>query len=192
MEWIGVTVLVIATADLEPRMSRSVRWHGSQLCYSSLKMKKMQTVDFHHLWLMKLCTINSPYHGAVRFKQYNPKKPVKYGLLYHSIYDSSVSYTYFMLPYARKPQVTTGDASIEHHLTITGTMHLYCKSVPKEMKLLSGREQKFTLHAYHNKNHMMMLSCINKKKLGKKDIVVLTTLHYKVKVTSPWFGGGES
>ena len=38
-----------------------------------------------------------PYYGAVDFKQYNPKKPAKYGLLYRSLCDSSVSYTYYTL-----------------------------------------------------------------------------------------------
>ena len=32
-----------------------------------------------------------PYRGAIGFKQYNPKKPAKYGLLYCSLCDSSVS-----------------------------------------------------------------------------------------------------
>ena len=40
-----------------------------------------------------------------------PKKTVKYGLLYRSICDSSISYNYFMLSYTRKPQVTTGDTA---------------------------------------------------------------------------------
>ena len=52
-----------------------------------------------------------PYRGTIGFKQYNPKKPAKYGLLYRSLCDSSVSYTYYTLPYARKPEVRAGDSS---------------------------------------------------------------------------------
>ena len=38
-------------------------------------------------------------------KQYNPSKPAKYGLLYQSLCDAKVPYTYSTLPYARKPEV---------------------------------------------------------------------------------------
>ena len=44
-----------------------------------------------------------PYRGHIKFKQYNPNKPAKYGILYRSISDSVVPYTYFTLPYAGKP-----------------------------------------------------------------------------------------
>ena len=45
-----------------------------------------------------------PYRGHINFKQYNPSKPAKYGMLYRSLCDSSVQYTYFTLPYASKPE----------------------------------------------------------------------------------------
>ena len=40
----------------------------------------------------------------MNFKQYNPSKPAKYGMLYRSLCDSSAQYTYFTLPYAGKPE----------------------------------------------------------------------------------------
>ena len=46
-----------------------------------------------------------PCCGSIGFKQYNPSKPGKYGLLYSSLCDSAVAYTYFPLPYAGKPEV---------------------------------------------------------------------------------------
>eukprot|EP00112_Aurelia_sp_Birch-Aquarium-sp1_P020887 Seg549.6 transcript_id=Seg549.6/GoldUCD/mRNA.D3Y31 product="PiggyBac transposable element-derived protein 4" protein_id=Seg549.6/GoldUCD/D3Y31 len=45
-----------------------------------------------------------PYRGNIGFRQYNPSKPAKYGLLYRSISDSRVRYTYFTLPYTGKPR----------------------------------------------------------------------------------------
>ena len=45
-----------------------------------------------------------PYRGRVGFKQYNPSKPAKYGLLFRSLCDSKVQYTYYSLPYAGKPE----------------------------------------------------------------------------------------
>ena len=80
--------------------------------------------------------------------------------------------------------VNLGEWAMDHHFTIVGTMYLDRKGIPKVMKLLQGREQKSILHAYHNKKDMMMLSYINKKKSGKKNIAVFTTMHDKVKVTS--------
>ena len=41
----------------------------------------------------------------VKLKQYNPNKHAKYGLLYWSISDSVVPYTYFTLPYVGKPEI---------------------------------------------------------------------------------------
>ena len=49
-----------------------------------------------------------PYRGRIGFKQYNPNKHAKYGLLYRSVCDTFVPYTYFSLPYAGKPE--DGDA----------------------------------------------------------------------------------
>ena len=47
----------------------------------------------------------------IGFKQYNPSKPAKYGLLYCSLCDSSICYTYFTLPYTGKPKDISGDAA---------------------------------------------------------------------------------
>ena len=46
--------------------------------------------------ISKLCT---PYCGRIGFKEYNPCKSAKYGLLYCSLCDATVPYTYFSLPY---------------------------------------------------------------------------------------------
>ena len=59
-----------------------------------------------------------PYRGHINFKQYNPSKPAKYGMLYRSLCDSSVQYTYFTLPYASKPEDLNNEAS---KFYITGT-----------------------------------------------------------------------
>ena len=45
------------------------------------------------------------YRGMVKLKQYNPKKPARYGFLYQSISDSVVPYTYFTLLHAGKPEI---------------------------------------------------------------------------------------
>ena len=45
----------------------------------------------------------------MRFTQYNPNKLAKYGLLYRSLCDASVLYTYYSFPYAGKPEDLSGE-----------------------------------------------------------------------------------
>ena len=49
------------------------------------------------------------YRGRIGFKQYNPSKPAKYGLLFRSLCDSLVQYMYYCLPYAGKPTGTPNE-----------------------------------------------------------------------------------
>ena len=46
-----------------------------------------------------------PYRGHISIKNYNPNKPARYGLLFISISDAEVPYTYCSLPYAGKPEI---------------------------------------------------------------------------------------
>ena len=46
-----------------------------------------------------------PYCERTGMKQYNPSEPEKYGLLYRSLCDAKVLYTYSTLSYAGKPEV---------------------------------------------------------------------------------------
>ena len=50
-----------------------------------------------------------PYHGRIGIKQYNPSKLAKYGLLYQSLCDAKVPYTYSILPYAGNPEVISAN-----------------------------------------------------------------------------------
>ena len=52
-----------------------------------------------------------PFRGSIRIKQYNLSKPAKYGLLYRSLCDAVVPYTYYTLSYAGKPSETSNEAS---------------------------------------------------------------------------------
>ena len=54
-----------------------------------------------------------PYRGHINFKQYNPSKSTKYGMLYRSLCKSSIQYTYFtiLLPCAGKPEDLNNEAS---------------------------------------------------------------------------------
>ena len=45
-----------------------------------------------------------PMRTQISFKQYNPNKPAKYGLIFKSINAARYPYTYITAPYAGKPQ----------------------------------------------------------------------------------------
>ena len=65
-----------------------------------------------------------PHRGRIGMKQYNPSKPVKYGLLYRSLCDSVVPYTYFTLPYGGKPDIINSDAG-KYFVTGTDNYTIY-------------------------------------------------------------------
>ena len=46
-----------------------------------------------------------PLHRHISLKQYNPNKPAEYGLLYRSISDVQLPYTYNTLPHAGQPNI---------------------------------------------------------------------------------------
>ena len=75
------------------------------------------------------------YRGHIGFKQYNPNKQAKHGLLSRSLCDSPIPYTYYSLPYADKPEKVEGPAA-KYYITGTGEyskylinkLYVYCSS----------------------------------------------------------------
>ena len=65
-----------------------------------------------------------PYHGHIIFKQYNPNKPAKYGLLYRRLCNSSIPYICYTLPYAGKSGKVEGPAT-KYYFTRTGEYSRY-------------------------------------------------------------------
>ena len=169
-----------------------------------------------------------PYRGHIGFKQYNPQKPAKYGLLYRSLCDSTVTYTYLSLAYAGKPEVVGGNGAkfyitgtdeytkylvnglsrytsiqgcnismdryftsvflaewaLQKKFTIVGTTRHDRNGIPKEVKEIGNREEKSVLYLYHKEKNIMLASYIDKKKSGKKNVIILSTMHDSVKVTN--------
>ena len=166
-----------------------------------------------------------PYRGRIGFKQYNPSKPAKYGLLFRSLCDSALQYMYFCLPYAGKPNgqpnefyvtktdeytkylvngaikiggagclrgrnisldryftsVTIADWLLEKNITTTGTLRSDRKGIPKEMKSDADREEKSTKWCFSEKK--MLVSYMDKKKSGKKNVLFLTTMYDEIRVS---------
>ena len=166
-----------------------------------------------------------PYCGHIGFKQYNPNKPAKYGLLYLSFRDSSIPYTYYSLTYEGKPEKVEDPAcKVLHHrgqqvfqishqravycnlkginipmdhyftsvslatwalgknITIVGTMKHDRKDIPNELKPVADREERPVIYVYNTKEKIMLVSYIDKKKSGKKNVIVLSTMHDNVKI----------
>ena len=58
------------------------------------------------------------------------------------------------------------------------------KRIEKELKVMKNRDGRSVLYVHHQEKNIMLVSYINKKKSGKKNIIGLTTLHDAVKVSN--------
>ena len=58
------------------------------------------------------------------------------------------------------------------------------KGIPNELKAMTNRDEKLTLSVHHQDKEIILVLYIDKKKSGKKNIIALTTMHDKVKVTN--------
>ena len=74
--------------------------------------------------------------------------------------------------------------ALQKKFTIVGTMHHDRKGIPKEVKAIGNREEKSVLYVYHREKNIMLVSYIDKKKSGKKNVIVLSTMHDSMKVTN--------
>ena len=58
------------------------------------------------------------------------------------------------------------------------------KGIPNELKTMTDRDEKSMLSVHRQDKEMMLVSYIDKKRSGKKNIIALTTMHDKIKVTN--------
>ena len=78
--------------------------------------------------------------------------------------------------------VSLADWALENKFTIVGIMHHDRKVIPNEVKALNDWEEMSVLHVYHEEKKIMLVSYIDKKKSGKKNVIILSTMHENVKV----------
>ena len=74
--------------------------------------------------------------------------------------------------------------ALQKKFTIVGTMRHDRKGIPKEVKAIGNREKLSLLYVYHKEKNIMLAFYIGKKKSGKKNVIVLSTMHDSVKVTN--------
>ena len=77
---------------------------------------------------------------------------------------------------------TLADWATTKHFSIVGTLRLDKKGIPKEIKAMEGCKEKSTVYTYQSNGDGLLVSYVDKKKAGKKNIVLLTTMHISVSV----------
>ena len=73
---------------------------------------------------------------------------------------------------------------MQKKFTIVGTMRHDRKGILEEVKVIGNREEKSVQYVYHKEKNMMLASYIDKKKSGRKNIIILSTMHDSLKVTN--------
>ena len=75
--------------------------------------------------------------------------------------------------------VTIVQWTLEKKITRVGTMRLDCKDI----KSLKNREERSILHVFDSDEKILLVSYIDEKRSGKRNVVVLSTLYDEVRVT---------
>ena len=73
--------------------------------------------------------------------------------------------------------ITLADWETTKHFSIIGTTRLDRKGIPTEIKSMEGCEENTTIYAYQSNDDSLLVSYINKMKAGKKNVVMLTSIH---------------
>ena len=76
-----------------------------------------------------------------------------------------------MDPYFISVSLETWD--FEKNITVVGTMEHDRKGIPKELKSVADRKERSVMHVCNAKEKIMVVSYIDKKKSGKKNVIVL-------------------
>ena len=71
---------------------------------------------------------------------------------------------------------------IRKKVTIAETVRQNRKGIPEEQREVKSREETSAIFMQNDKNNIFLVSYIDKKKSGKKIVVLLTTMHDTVKV----------
>ena len=131
----------------DDKQTQKNRWKTDKFAFMREIFEDMNDRNARMRRLSPLLAIDETLHlyrGHNEFKQYNPNKLAKYGLLYQSLCDSSISYTYYSLPYAGKPEKVKGPAAKYY---ITGTNE-YSKYLINELSVYCNLQGITTSHQF--------------------------------------------
>ena len=72
---------------------------------------------------------------------------------------------------------------LERNITIVGTMRLDWKGIPAEIKRIDKCHERSTFYVHEKDDDLMLVLNVDKRKSGKKNVVVSTSMHDNVRVT---------
>ena len=133
--------LLLAVWQFDDYTNRPTRWKNDRFAAATeFVMKFNENCAKNHVPspYVSIDETLYPYRGKVGMSQCNPNKPSKYGILYRSLSDVVVPYTYYTLPYAGKPDEINDDS---HYVTGTDKYTEYLVDGLQEHVDLSGRNQ---------------------------------------------------
>ena len=97
---------------------------------------------------------------------------------YNSIQGCNISIDrYFTL-------VSLTACALENKFTTVRTIRHDRKGISKEVKAMNDREEMSVLHVYHKERKVMMVSYIDEKKSGQKNVIILSTMRENVEITN--------
>ena len=72
---------------------------------------------------------------------------------------------------------------LERNITIVGTMRVDWKGIPPEIKNIDKCHERSTFYGHEKDDDLMLVLNVDKRKSGKKNVVVLTSMHDNVRVS---------
>ena len=72
---------------------------------------------------------------------------------------------------------------LENDITVVGTLKCHRIGLPKELTEVKDRDDLSVKYAFTEDGNIMLVSYVVKKKSGKRNILMLTTMHKSVKIT---------
>ena len=78
--------------------------------------------------------------------------------------------------------VSLATSALKRNITIVGTMKQDRKSIPKEWMSVADREERSVTHVCSKKQKIMLVSYIDKKNSGTKNVILLSAMHDNVKI----------
>ena len=107
---------LLANITFDDPDERAQNWPSDRFAAARPLFEKFNSNCSKYVYPSEYLTIDEtlyPMRHQIAFRQYNPNKPHKYGLLLKSLNDSRVPYTYKAVPYCGKPDNGDGPFYIE-------------------------------------------------------------------------------
>ena len=107
---------LIHNLTFDDPLERTEKWAGDRFAACRDLFELFNNSIDQVLFPSEFLTIDEtlyPMRHQIAFKQFNPFKPAKYGILFKSINDARFPFTYKVSVYASKPTAGTGDYYIE-------------------------------------------------------------------------------